>query len=97
MLLYSTQLPDKSTFFSPRLISAIIAVWSRLFVARAASGPIFAIVGLPPVHSICTSRSRSNAAVAHEVTSYPADNRALDTTARPRISWKSETKGGKTK
>jgi hypothetical protein len=90
---------DNSTYFSPRLVSAIAAALSvstTLFVARAALVPIFAIVGLPPVHAIGTSGGRSNSAMPQEVTSYASDNRTFNAAACVRITWESECHGGHT-
>jgi hypothetical protein len=65
-------------------------------VSGAATLLMFPIVDRPLVHTVCASSSRSNSAMSHEVTGYPADNRTLKAAAWPRISWESERHRGYT-
>jgi hypothetical protein len=68
------------------LLGLLVAVSMRR-VSRAATLLMFPIVLLPLMHTVCASSSRSNSAMSHKVTGYPADNRTLNAAARPRIDW----------
>jgi hypothetical protein len=58
-------------------IAPVLAVSTKLFVAREATVPIFAIVGLPPMHAIDAAAAAPIPPCPNEVASHLADNRAL--------------------
>lgn len=63
-------------------------------VSGAATLLMFPIIDLALVHTVGASSSRSNSAMSHEMTGYPADNRTFSAAPWPRIGGKSERHRG---